>query len=194
MSAYSKKEIIEGIINTNRDIYQYLDTEYRERVIRYVTNNSGTREDGEELYQDIIFEIYLNIKRGRYRADESGAFEKYFWTIVTRRWIDKLRKQKLNFDELEASEIPYKTETEEVDEYLKNKRILAIRKYLEQLSSDEREYIRLNYAENKPNQAIIAEYIGTTHGNFRKKLCKIRKKLRKMIADDPEFGASLFKS
>jgi len=188
MSKYSKKEIIKGIITFNKEIYKYLDITYRKKAMRHVLKNSGTREDGEELYQDVVFEIYLNIKRGRYGEDGRGTFEGYFWTIAKRRWIDKLRKRKPDVYELPSGEeIPDTPE----DEYLKNERILAIRKYLEQLLPDEQEYIRLYYFAKKSIQAI-ADYFGTTYGSAQQKLNKIRKKLRKMIADDPEFGTSLF--
>ncbi len=190
---YSKTEIIRGIINEDGQIYKYLDAKYRRKLIKYVCDNSGIREDAEELYQDVITEIYRNIKRGRYDADGRGTFKGYFWTIAKRKWIDKLRKRKLKFDELDASNeaTPYITKAEEEAEYLEKRRILAIRKYLKQLSPDERDYIRLYYFAKKSTQAI-ADYFGTTCGNVRKKLSKIRGKLRKMIANDPEFGTSLF--
>jgi len=192
MSKYSKKEIINGIMNFNREIYKYLDATYREKVIQHVLKNSGTRQDGEELYQDIIFEIYLNIKRGRYTADGPGTFEGYLMTIVRGRWIDRLRKRKQNFEELPSDqEIPYGDKAEEEAEALKNKRILAIRKYLKHLSKDEQEYIQLYYSTKKSIQAI-ADYFGTTYGGAQQKLHKIRKKLKKMIDNDPEFGTSLF--
>lgn len=96
MSAYSEKEIVKGIINHDKTTYIYLDTLFRESVIKHTLKNSGTQEDGEELYKDVIFEIYLNIKRNRYATDKLEIFEKYFWTIAERRWINKLKKRKLN--------------------------------------------------------------------------------------------------
>jgi len=186
MSKYNKKEIIKGIINFDKEIYKYLDTTYREKVAGHVLKNSGTREDGEELYQDVVFEIYLNIKRGRYSADGDGTFEGYFWTIAKRRWVDKLRKRKWSFDPLDP-DIPYFKESE----HIKNERILAIRKYLGQLLPDEQEYIQLYYFTKESIQTI-ADYFGTTYGGAQQKLHEIRRKLRQMIADDPEFGTSLF--
>jgi len=189
---YNKKEIIHGIITEDEEMYKYLDAKYRNIVIKHVCDNSGLRQDGEELYQDVILEIYRNIKRGKYNANGDGTFEGYFWTIARRKWIDKLRKRKPDFVDPPSGEIPDIPEAKEEAEYLRNRRGLAIRKYLKQLSPDEQDYIRLYYSENKPKQATIAEHFGITHGNFRKKLHEIRKKLRKMIADDPEFGTSLF--
>jgi len=96
-------------------------------------------------------EIYLNIERGRYSADGMGTFEGYLMTIVRGRWVDRLRKRKLNFEELEVSneQIPSDNEAEATAEALKNQRIIAIRKHLERLSKDEQEYVRLYYFTQK---------------------------------------------
>jgi len=170
MSKYSKKEIIRGIITFNRGIYKYLDTAYREKVIGHVLRNSGTREDGDN---------------GR------GTYEGYFWTITRRRWIDKLRQSKPDFEPLDPDiEIPYEPEKEV--EYLKNERILMMGKYIERLLPDEQEYIRMYYFAKESIQTI-ADYFGTTYGAARKKLYTIRRKLKKMMDDDGlEFGTSLF--
>ena len=193
MSKYSKREIIHGIVHFDKELYKHLDTMYREKVVWHVTKNSGTREDGEELYNDAIFEIYLNIERGRYTTDGTGTFEGYLMTIVRGRWIDRLRKRKLKFEELEASneQIPSDDEVEATAEALKNQRIIAIRKHLGRLSKDEQEYVRLYYFTQKSLQAI-AEYFNTSYEYVRLKLYRIREKLKKMIANDPEFGISLF--
>lgn len=193
MPQYNKKEIIHGIINFDKELYKHLDTMYREKVVWHVIKNSGTREDGEELYNDTIFEIYLNIERGRYSADGTGTFGGYLMTIVRSRWVDRLRKRKLSFEELEVSneQIPSDNETEATAEALKNQRIIAIRKHLERLSKDEQEYVRLYYFTQKSLPAI-AEYFGTSYEYVRLKLYRIREKLKKMIANDPEFGTSLF--
>lgn len=184
MSKYSKKEIVKGIINLDIELYKHLDGIYRKEVIKYILNNSGTREDGEELYNDVIFEIYLKIKRGRYSADGRGTFKGYFWTIIKRRWIDKLRGQKPKPVPLPPDEpipsTPYAGN-------LKNERIVAIMKCIERLSPDEQEYIRLYYFAKKSIQAI-ADYFGTTYGTVQQKLHTIREKIRKMIADDFGFG------
>ena len=47
-----------GLLSGDPDIYKYLDQSFRKNVIRHVCSNSGSIQDGEELYQDVVFEIY----------------------------------------------------------------------------------------------------------------------------------------
>jgi len=187
---YNDKDIIKGIITLDPTIYEYLDEIYRQEVIRHLHRNSGSTEDGEEHYQDVIFEIYLDIDEGRYDSNLPRTFHQYFWLIAKRRWIDKLRKRKNTIhtnqlDEL-VMQIADKNETEEIDKHIYHKLTLLINKYLPQLTDEEREYITLYYDASK-SLKFIAHYFGKSYGYVQQKLHKIREKLRRMIKDDPEF-------
>lgn len=187
---YNDEDIIKGIITLDPKIYEYLDEKYREEVIQHVCRNSGSTEDGEEHYQDVIFEIYLNIDEGKYDLNISKKFHNYFWMIAKRRWIDKLRKRKntIDTDELNEllKEIADNDETEEIAQGIYDELILLINKYLRQLTDEERKYISLYYNANESLQSI-ADYFGKSYGYVQQKLHKIREKLRRMIKDDPEF-------
>ncbi len=192
---HSDKDIINGIVTVAPEIYEYLDKMYREEVIQHVRRNSGSTEDGEEHYQDVIFEIYLNIDGGRYGLNTPKTFDQYFWMLVKRRWIDQLRKKgggisTTELDEL-TMQIANKDEAEEIADDLYNRLILAINRYLKELSAEEQKYIELFYFARASLQTI-ADYFGTTYDYARVKLDRIRKKLRKRIDDDPEFGTLLY--
>lgn len=186
---YRDQDVINGIVGLKSDIYQYLDFTYREKVINHVRHNSGSREDGEEHYQDVIYEIYLNIKEGR----SPQNFDRYFWTVNKFRWIDKLRKKKnalATTSELDGSKLTDANTIEQVESstsiYLRL--ILLINRYLPKLSIEEQEYIRLYYYASKPLK-VIAKNFGTSEKYARLKLHRIRGKLRKWIHDDPDFDA-----
>jgi len=187
---YNDRDIIKGIITLDPKIYEYLDEKYREEVIQHVRRNSGSTEDGEEHYQDTIFEVYINIDEGKYDSNSSRTFHQHLWLIVKRRWLDKLRKMGriLRTDELDEllKQIPDKDETEEIAQNIYNKLALLINKYLLQLTDEERKYIKLYYDDSESLQ-FIADYFGKSYGYVQQKLHKIREKLRRMIKDDPEF-------
>jgi len=188
---YSDKDIIKGVIALDSKVYEYLDEIYRQELIRYVHRNSGSTEDGEEHYQDVIFEMYLNIDKGRYSPNTSRTFHQYFWLIAKRRWLDKLRKmgKTVRTDELNelVMQITDKDESEEIAQDIYNKMMLLINKYLKRLTDEEREYINLYYNASK-SLNFIADYFGKSYGYVQQKLHKIREKLRRMVKDDPEFG------
>lgn len=179
-------EIIEGLVTNDLQIYQYLDAVYREKVLRHVKLNSGTSEEGEEHYQDVIVEIYFKIISCNFQLNESQSFESYFWIVAKRRWIDKLRKSKIML-------VPLENQFEDIfeleDEFiaLKERLILLIEKYLPQLTDEEREYVNLYYFAMNSIKSIAIKF-KTTSGYAQLKLHRIRKKLRKLIEADPEFA------
>jgi len=186
---YSDDEIVKGIIGHDPYVYEYLDRLYHDKVLQYVRRNSGTKEEGEEHYQDVIFEIYLIIDQGRYNKKSMRSFVQYFWLIAKNRWIDKLRKRKGVYTS-ELSEKLIQTiansKEEEVAEALYTKLVLLINKYLRQMTFEEQEYIRLYYYASKSVQ-FIADYFGTSYNYARIKLYRIRDKLRKLVKEDPEY-------
>lgn len=188
---YCDKDIINGIVLNKLKIYQYLDKVYRQKVLQHVIKNSGSIEEGEEHYQDVIFEIYLSIDAGKYDLDSPRTFTQNFWLITKRRWIDKLRKRsKIITTELNHNTIESLLSTKDLSptKDASDALVLLIHKYLRQLTEEEQEYIKMYYYMSKSLQ-FIADYFGTTYNYSRLKLHRIRQKIRKFIEDDPEFKA-----
>jgi len=180
---FTDEEVIVGILTNDIRVYQYLDLAYREQVLNYVQSNSGTIEDGEEHYQDVIVEIYFKCNSGQYKLN---SFESYFWTVTKRRWIDKLRKNKLSFVPLEQS---FENMLEKVDETiaLNERLLLLIEKYLVHLTDEEREYLNLYYYAMNSIKSLSINF-KTTSGYAQLKLHRIRTKLRRLIENDPEYA------
>lgn len=189
---YTIEAIMEGLMSDNPIIYRHLDAVYRPKVIKYVRKNSGTHEDGEELYQDVIFDVYLNMEQGKFDVNK-GKFEAYFMTITRYRWIDKIRKQNKLIDttSLDVSD-KHMSDTdfaEQAEKDVYNTKARAMREYIQRLNEDERELINLYYFAQKSVEAV-AEQTGITYNYARQKLHRIRGKLRAMVANDPTFDTS----
>lgn len=186
---YGDNDITTGIVGHDPIIYQYLDRLYYRKVIQFVRQNSGTTEEGEEHYQDVIFEIYLIIDQGRYDNASTRTFAQYFWIVTKNRWIDKLRKRKSFFttelNETTTQQVNH-TEYDESSEALYTRLIMLTNKYLRQMTDEEQEYIRLYYYACKSLQ-FIADHFGITYDYARLKLHRIRTKLRNLVKEDPDY-------
>jgi len=183
-------EIINGIISLNSQVYEYLDARYYQKVIQHVKHNSGSKEDGEELYQDVIFELYLKFGQDNIAYNDSINFEQFFWMIIKRRWIDVLRKRRKNFKLTALQDIAVEIASNDLDstreKEIQHSLIIALNKSLNKLSKEEVEYIELYYFAKK-SLKFIADNFGISYDYARLKLHRIRDKLRKMIDSDPEF-------
>jgi len=189
---FTSEEIIVGLMSFDPKVYQHLDAVYRKNVIKHVYNNSGTNEDGEELYQDVVFEVYLNVEQGKYKI-ELSKFPSYFMMIARSRWKDKLRKRRseINTTSLEGSakDITLTDEQDEVEQDYYNNLAIAMRKCIAQLNDEEQEMIRLYYYV-KMSLKAVANQMDISYGYAKQKLPRIRQKLKRFLEDYPEISFS----
>ncbi|MEN9612125.1 MAG: Sigma-70 region 2 [Bacteroidota bacterium] len=69
------------------------EKEYKElfaATIRYVVQNSGSREDAENLLSETLCKFYA----GQLTYTEKGSFGGFLMKVIKNRWIDELRKRK----------------------------------------------------------------------------------------------------
>lgn len=183
---YSSEEIIAGLLSFDKKVYRYLDKVYCPKVIAYVRKNSGKREDGEELYQDTVYKVYVNAEQGKYDT-ERGEFGAYFMTIAYRNWLDELRKRKRSPKILPVDEIFEQItdideeEQEEQEIYYRN--VEKLNRCITKLTEEEQDMIYLFYFD-KESLDIIAKKMKLTYSYARIKICRIRDKLRNMMLDD----------
>jgi len=183
---YTAEVIMEGILNRDLKIYKYLDANFRWKTINHVRKNSGTTEDGEELYNDVLCNIYLNIERGKYDPTK-GTFQSYFMQVMRNRWHNCLRKRKGLQNTVAINEVIENTHTETVDTEAENYYTLVqvLKRHLETLKENEQELIRLFYYEQNSIDAVALQ-LGMSHDYTKVKLYRTREKLRKLANDDPE--------
>lgn len=187
---FTSEEIVAGLLSFDSKIYKYLDSVYRKNVIKYVRSNSGVREDGEELYQDVVFEVFLNVEQGKYRS-ELSKFSTYFMMIARNRWTDKLRKRRVVTDTTSLEDTALqKTLTDEADtadqDYY-NKLAKAMRQCIAQLNEEEQEMVRLYYYAKMSLEAVASQ-MNISYKYAKQKLYRIRLKLKKLLGDYPELS------
>jgi len=185
---YTSEEIIAGLLSNDIKIYRYVDTEYRSKVIRYVRQNSGSAEEGEELYQDAVYKIYVKAEQGKYDP-ERGEFGAYFMTIARNAWLNKLRKLKKTIDTTSIDDsdeqISDFDSVEEAEQDLYYRRVQAVRECIAQLNSEEQQMIHLYYFTKKSLETVAQE-MGLTYKYAKQKIFRIRNKIREMLKDYPD--------
>jgi len=188
---YTAHTIMTGILNRDLKIYKYLDANFRWKTINYVRKNSGTKEDGEELYNDVLCSIYINIERGKYDSDK-GTFKGYFMQVMRNQWNYCLRKRQKLESTVELNEVIENTHTDTEPDTDDNYYTLVsiLKKHVETLKENEQELIRLFYYEQHSIDAV-ASLLGMTHDYTKVKLYRTREKLRKLTNNDPELAQLL---
>jgi len=186
---YTDQEVVNGLLAYDSSIYSFLDKEYRHLVNSIVLNNSGTIEDAEEHYTDVLMLVLKNTKEGKFDFNR-GKFKAYFRTITSGLWIDKLRKRKKRIksdvlEEWQINSLKFNVITLEDELQLKLEKLLT--ECMKQLSEDDQQLLKLRYYKNQPFK-VIESTMNYKSGYSRVKLDRIKKQLKKMMTEcvDPE--------
>jgi RNA polymerase sigma-70 factor (ECF subfamily) len=133
----------------------------------YVKDAAIAKDIAQESWQQIIAK-FSEIK-------ESEKFGSWGLTIVRRKSIDWLRKEKRDFEKLK---IYFEEERQDFEPALKNTEIIEkLRKTIESLSLQQQIIIRVFYTEGYSLQEI-AEQLNLSKGTVKSRLFYAREKLK----------------
>lgn len=96
MNSYSDNELIAfikgGGTQRQRALRQlYKDQTLRSKVVRFVQNNSGNFQDGQDMYQEGLIVFDRNIRDDKFRGETS--LQGYLFSICRFLWMNQIRKQ-----------------------------------------------------------------------------------------------------
>ena len=186
---YTSEEIVAGLLAHDIEIYRYIDATYRPKVVRHVRRNSGSREDGKDLYQQTLYRVYSHVELGKYDSAR-GKIEQYFMMLARSAWLDELKKRKRRVvgtpvEPGVIGRISGSDPAEQAEQDLYHRRVQALRRCIARLSKDEQEMIHLFYFA-KESLESIAQKMGITYDYARKKISLIRRKIREMLREYPD--------
>jgi RNA polymerase sigma factor (sigma-70 family) len=184
MIHYSDEAIQEGLRLRSDYIINFIYKEFFPLIKFLVTQNGGSDEDAEDIFQDGIIIIYNKINLNQFVL--TSSFKTYMYSVCRNLWLQKLNKRKAIFDKLtdveEYIDLPKAMLTEASVEEAELHRIIQI--HFLSLNEDCQKVLRL-FTKNIPLRDI-ASIMGFKTENYaktRKYLCK--EELKKRIADDP---------
>jgi len=176
--------IINGILSGDHAIIKAFYEKHLPQVKSYILKNSGSETDAEDVFQDAMVVLYQKLKSGV--LEIRVPITTYFYGICKNTWRNRRRKNKrlVIEEEFEVYEsTSYDISLEEI-EYKEKEHLY--RKHFQNLSTDHRKILCL-FFEGK-SMKEISLIIGCTEGYTRKKKFMAKKKLIKMIEEDPCFG------
>lgn len=73
-----------------RQLYYQMEDVNRQ-VIRFVKNNSGNEQDGQDIFHEGIITLDKNIRQGKFRGE--SALGGYLYSICRFLWMNQIRKK-----------------------------------------------------------------------------------------------------
>ena len=188
----SDRDLIKAICGTpnERDAalqHLFNDDAALNKVCRYVLTQGGTREDGEDVFQETLILFDRNIRQGTFKQESSLAT--YFFGIAKWFWFTERRKRKI-FVDIDQEAKVLESLDESIDYQLiasENREIL--RGVLAQIGDECKELLLLT---GVATHTEIAEIKGLSSSEMaKKKVFRCREKLRDLIDKQPKLYAIL---
>jgi RNA polymerase sigma factor (sigma-70 family) len=147
---------------------------YRSELLKYCCTITGSRWDGEDLFQETVIKA-LNRQS---KSDIRQIPKSYLFRIASNAWIDRCRKQRIDMDlYTDVNDLSGEStiDLEDVKE--------AIDILIKQLS-EKQQIVFLLMEVFQYTASEVAEKIATTEGAVKALLSRARKKLRKIAESD----------
>lgn len=174
------KELIAGILKGNQSLYGELVTRYQNFVFSIVLRYTESREDAEEISQDIFVKAYKHLSD--FRGD--SKFSTWLYTIVTTTCISFLRKKRQDVQSLDNERIFAVADNMDsgirANTVEQKSRITMVNKAIALLSPDDAQIITLFY-QGEQSLEEIAGIMGLETNNVKVKLHRARTRLREKM-------------
>ena len=87
---HEDQKYIDGLLKNNSFIIQAIYDKFVPKVVNYIKQNSGSRDQAQDVVQDTLVTIYN-------QASEKGLkltcpFDAYFFLLCKRKWLNVLKK------------------------------------------------------------------------------------------------------
>lgn len=170
-------DIISSVLSGNQQAYASLVQRYQAYVFTIVLRYLKSREDAEEVAQDVFVKAYRSL------ADFKGAskFSTWLYTIATTTCITFLRKRKLEVHSLDNEKVFQLADSKDsgmsANQIEQKSRITMVNNAIGLLSGDDAEIITLFY---KGEQTLeeIAQVFGIETNAVKVRLHRARTRLK----------------
>ncbi len=170
---------IDKVLNNDVSAYSTLVDKYKDMVFTVALRIVRSREDAEEIAQDVFIKAYQSLKSFK----KESKFSTWLYRIVYNTAISKTRKRHLDTTNLDYDVV----ENYSIDEIVEDvnsldidEQKIIINKVIEKLNPEESTLISLFYFKENSTEEI-SEIMSLSKANVKVKLHRIRKKLYKEV-------------
>ncbi len=181
------KHLLDNTSKSNERAFKWIYENYYQMILHFVTNNSGTKDDVKDVFQDALISLYNNVKRGSYRPE--SKLSTYFFSICKNNWFKKLRKSG-RMTSLENKGYEHLKSDDNVEtriEYTEQQKLIG--RLLHTIGTECGKLLKLFYFEKMRMIKIAAEMDYSSEQVAKNQKSKCMKKLRAVVmsSDDIQY-------
>ena len=173
--------LIQRILAGDENAFESLIRKYQKQVHAQALRQINDFQIAEDIVQEAFVQVYQQLET----LEDPKLFPKWLYVIVNRRCIAWLRKNRLQTQPLEETDIS-EIETEAYSRYIAAEHAKTtaeaqrdlVKKLLAKLKESDREVITLHYFEEM-SSSEIGELLGVSENTIKSRLRRARQRLKK---------------
>jgi RNA polymerase sigma factor (sigma-70 family) len=179
-------EIISSLLN-DRDsdaAIRFLYRSHYETLGRYVVNNSGSWDDAQDIFQEVIIAFVNLVKAGKFRGESS--IKTFLYSLNKNIWLNELKKRGRS----QIREMKYEERASDRTEHGVNLALEAretnseLMKVMDELGENCKKILLLYYYENQSMKEILTSLNYENEQVVRNKKYKCLKRLEELITEN----------
>lgn len=171
----SDQEIINRILEGNRDLFSVLIRRYSDPLYRHALGMTGSPDVAEDILQSSLIKAYHHLSEVR------GRFDAWVFRIVAngcKDWLKNIRRTHLSYDEDDQAST-YATPDEELD---RSELRSDLDTALASLPPSLREAFVMKHVEGRSYEEM-ADLLGTTVGALKMRVHRAREALQSLLEE-----------
>lgn len=174
--------LVQSYANGNNDAFDTLLERHQSRLLAYITQLTGNRQQAEDIFQETFVKAIVTIRQGNYV--ESGKFGAWLTRIARNLFIDQYRQEKaeptMSTDDTDIDILNRKELSEQtVEDGIVDLQIRDdVRRLIRLLPDEQREVLIMRYYRNlsfKEIAELTDVSINTALGRMRYAILNLRR-------------------
>ena len=150
----------------------------------WIMNNSGSRQDAEDIFQEVVVSFVQLVQKDRFRGESS--IKTFLFSLNRHAWLNELKRR----GRAELREERYQKGQESFDDLVGNELIeretsQQVTGLLERLGATCKKILLLFYYENNSIREILTELHYENEQVVRNKKYKCLKQLEQLLEENP---------
>lgn len=161
----------------------YLYKTHYESLAKYILHNSGSEQDAEDIFQEVVVMFIRSVQLKKFRGESS--IKTFLFSLNRNTWLNELKRRGRADAREQKYELTASAEHNAADRMIEHREgHQLVMDTMEKLGDDCKQILLLYYYENMSMKEIVEETHYENEQVVRNKKYKCMKKLEEMITNN----------
>jgi RNA polymerase sigma factor (sigma-70 family) len=183
---YSDEELLDAILQEKNlnDAILFIYQQYSDTVSSFITNNGGSVQDAEDIFQETVLAFLSSVKNGKYRNESS--IKTFLVSVAKNIWYNEIKKRDSSTSREKIFENSRDQKEVDISYYISDREMKEqFRLLLNQLDESCRKVLLLFYYENLSMKEIVDHLPYENEQVVRNKKYKCLQSLTNLVKQNP---------